>query len=145
MRSKLLLLAVCFCACFGGAGLGGEKKAKPAGGDDREELFKSKVKAAESAYRRIRAAYENAASLPTTELCYVWSKRVLEAESQLNPGPASRLDALKRHLARMEEIDAHAKKRVSQDLAGQLDATAYFVSEAKLWLADAKGKPKESK
>jgi hypothetical protein len=118
-----------------------------AGEDATAELMKAKLAAAETAYRLHFDAFKMGTTGATTELCYLWSKRVLEAETQMKPQKQPRIDALKRHLARIEDMDKRAKRGLQSGSTNPAQGAAvdYFLLEANMWLTEAEKKTTKGK
>ncbi len=93
------------------------------------------IEAARSAYEIHRILYDNFRGATADDL-YVWSKRWMTAEWDLNLGAGKAQKAVKDHFDRMVDIEAAAKAR---DVAGRgasdVAATKYYRTEAELMLA----------
>lgn len=71
------------------------------------------------------------------ERVYAWSRRLLDVEREVDEGAAP----FERHLARMQRLqqDLDARPRTAPATEGDREAAGYFVAEATLWDAGARG------
>ncbi|HVX14318.1 MAG TPA: hypothetical protein VHC22_24240 [Pirellulales bacterium] len=94
------------------------------------------LEAARSTYEFHKALYENGRG-PTPEDLYVWSKRWMAAERDLNPAAGEVATALKAHAERMDQLEASTRARNEAGRAhgGDVTAAKYYSTEAKLMLA----------
>ena len=123
------------------AGLAGAAPAPPVG-KAPPELLKAQQDAAREAYRLCAAGYPAGAPGCDAEKCYLWSRRLLEAERQLaGDGDADRA-ALAGHLDRMKQLEEIAGKLFQAKVSSRLDvlSAAFYRAEAETWVAHAKGK-----
>lgn len=94
------------------------------------------LEAARSAYEFHKVLYENARG-PAAEDLYLWSKRWMTAERDLDPAAAEAAKAVKAHVERMEQLEALTKSRHEAGRAhgGAVTAAKYYLIEARLMLA----------
>jgi hypothetical protein len=117
---------------------------RPAENDAAVLRAQEMVDAAQSTFQAVTAEYQ--IGRIEMEALYVWSRRWLDAEQVLAGlkfrGDADRLEAERLvafdlHLKRMEELHARVKALFEQGAEGgelgRLEATKFFVAEAKLW------------
>lgn len=135
MRPVTALLSVCVAGLLCGA----------CRGQNPGELEKERARAAASAFRLFYERFDQQASALNVELCYVWSKRLLDCDSAVGADRGARIRAHEGHLARMEEMDKVARRRLKTGSIGAAEVTAieYFLAEAGLWLAGAKKTPEK--
>jgi hypothetical protein len=112
-------------------------------GDALKDLAKARVQAAEEAYRSYLAEGQEQFHM-RMELRYLWSKRILDAQLDLETQKNARIAAFRGHFERMAELEKTARKRaeVRRATKAQVAATDYYRKEAEYWLAKAQ---KESK
>lgn len=83
-----------------------------------------KILAAQRAFKLYEASYR--AGNGSIESAYIWSRRWLDSERVPNR------QAAKNHMARMQALEAEAKKRVAAGATTEADvaAAAFYVAEA---------------
>jgi hypothetical protein len=76
---------------------------------------------------------------------YLWSKRVYEAERELDPSPAGRVKAAREHFDRMSAMEkAHANIKMAVSEVERSEIRFYRL-EAEIWLKEAEAaRPKAS-
>jgi hypothetical protein len=74
-------------------------------------------------------------------LVYVWSRMVLDCRRDLDASQASRVAAIREHLARMKKLDELLKKvrRLGFTRSSDIGAAEYYCLEAEYWLSEAEG------
>jgi hypothetical protein len=70
---------------------------------------------------------------------YVWSRMVLDCRRDLDASQASRVAAIREHLARMKKLDELLKKvrRLGFARSADMGAAEYYCLEAEYWLSEA--------
>jgi hypothetical protein len=76
------------------------------------------------------------------EILYRWSYRWLQAERRVNPQPADQVAAYKAHFERMRDLDRVVRRlqRAGIITIDEVSSSEYYLSEAELWLVEAKEK-----
>jgi hypothetical protein len=105
--------------------------------DAADDQFKAMAVAALQTFdqmlQRIRAGEPSA-----VDEMYLWSRRVMDAESRANPGHArALLDAAKAHEKRMRDLGDAWGKLASGGIVSKTSASNYYLLEAKALVADA--------
>ena len=133
---KLLVVSFSFAVLTIGTAIAIEKV--PAGAESNVSS-KELLEAAQSAYDIHRLLYQRNVGA-TAEDLYVWSKRCMTAERDLNPAVEDATKAIKAHLERMEELAATAKARheAARATAADVVAARYYRTEAELMLVRVK-------
>jgi hypothetical protein len=104
-----------------------------------EKLARAKRDAARKTYEVIwqnnREGY-----IPVAEVAYRWSRRWLKAEIELSPKKPDQITAYQAHLERMRELSriTHARYQNRVNTLDEASATDYYLSEAQIWLEQAK-------
>lgn len=71
---------------------------------------------------------------------YIWSRLVLDAERAVSAAPQDRRKAIEDHLKRMKALQELVAKirEIGFGRSSDVGASAYYVTEAEYWLAEAK-------
>lgn len=103
-----------------------------------QELAEARYKAAGKQYDLIWQYYGQN-RVGSIEV-YVWSRLVLDARQAFRKSPADRIKALEDHRDRMKSLQELVSKirRIGFGRSDDVGATAFYVLEAELWLAEAK-------
>ena len=136
-KTRKLLVVLFSCAVLTiGTAIAIEKV--PAGAESNVSS-KELLEAAQSAYDVHKVLYQRNGGV-TAEDLYVWSKRCMAADRDLNPAVEDATKAIKAHLQRMEELGALAKARHegARGTAADVMAAKYYRTEAELMLARLK-------
>jgi hypothetical protein len=104
------------------------------------ELAKAKVTAAQTAYERFLALYENDPQSVDVEKIYVWSRRWMEAQSDLSERKEDRLAAAEAHFERMKRLETQANRNVESGKAKQESrfGVEFYRVEAQAWVMEKK-------
>ena len=114
-----------------------------AGQETLAELAKARFKAAEKAFQEFVSSERG--GLTDYQMRYSLSKRLLEAQRDLDSTRENELRAFESHFDRMVDLEQKIKKRIRE---GGITATAryegeYYLIEARFWLEKAKVKVKK--
>jgi hypothetical protein len=100
---------------------------------------KELLEAAQSAYEIHKLLYQRGADA-TEEDVYVWSKRLMMAERDLNPAAGEAAKAVQAHLERMDQLEAitKARREAARATGGDVAAAKYYRTEAELMRAQTR-------
>jgi hypothetical protein len=120
-------LAVCGWETLGGQQPAAKVPAK---------LLQTKLDLARKTFQE----YWKSQEFRSAEVAYQWSCRWLDAQRQLSTNKTEQKAAADAHLTRMQDVQAKFDQLYQGKLVGleQVYATAYFVAEAEIWVAQAK-------
>jgi outer membrane protein TolC len=112
----------------------------PAAAEVAPKLLQARRDAAQQAYDLTLAMYRTGKG--DAEGVYRWSQRWLVAQQDMAGTKAERTAAAEAHLGRMKDLEKVAEKLVKTGLVAPLEGKAarFYVAEAEVWLAQAKGK-----
>jgi hypothetical protein len=112
-----------------------EKAAK-----ERAALAEARRKAAQKAYDQLFEGYRRgAASMPSPETVYLWSRRCLDADLDVSDKAVDQTAAYQAHLDRMKGIETQMREAATRTGAGStlIPALEFYRAEAEYWLARA--------
>jgi outer membrane protein TolC len=112
----------------------------PAAAEVPQKLLQARRDAAQQAYDSALAQYRTGKG--DAEGVYRWSHRWLVAQQEMAGTKAEREAAAAAHLGRVKDLEKAAEKLVKTGVAPPLEGKAarFYVAEAEVWLAQAKGK-----
>ena len=101
-----------------------------------EKLLRTKLDYA----RKTFEVYSKSQEFRTAETAYQWSCRWLEAQRQLSDNKKDQKEAVEAHQIRMQKLQQAVDQLYQGKLVGieQVYATAFYVAEAEVWVAQSK-------
>lgn len=112
--------------------------APPANTNALSALAEARLQAARKQYEETWSYYQQA-RIDSYQV-YVWSKLILDCQSEMSEAPAEKLVALEEHLARMKRLEALITRvrRLGFGRSYDVGAAQYYRLEAEFWLTRAK-------
>jgi hypothetical protein len=103
---------------------------------ERAKLLQTQLEAARNTFD---ALWSNE-GINNGETLYLWSRRWLEVERQVQDKKQDQAAAVKTHLDRMKQLQRRTNKLFQEKLMTreQISAADYFVAEAEMWVLQAR-------